>query len=191
MPWLPDIEALLPLWPWLLLILAAEFVQRLDDAPNAIATVVSTRGIPPGRGHGGRAQRRGAFAGTAVASTIGQGILRAEAIDISTVGAAMIGIVFWSTVAWYFGLPTSESHGLVAGLAGAGLAVAGPLRPARRGVAQGARRAGTLHRVRPRGGDRPDDQHLLAVPAQPARPRAAVVRAAAGRLRRADGVQPW
>jgi len=68
----------------------------------------------------------GAFAGTAVAATIGKGIVRAEVIDIQTVGAAMMGIVIWSTVAWYYGLPTSESHGLVAGLAGAGLATAGP-----------------------------------------------------------------
>jgi PiT family inorganic phosphate transporter len=68
----------------------------------------------------------GAFAGTAVASTIGKGILRAEVIDVQTVGAAMMGIVIWSTAAWYYGLPTSESHGLVAGLAGAGLATAGP-----------------------------------------------------------------
>jgi PiT family inorganic phosphate transporter len=68
----------------------------------------------------------GAFAGTAVAATIGKGILRAEAIDIETVGAAMLGIVVWSTAAWYYGLPTSESHALIAGLTGAGLAVAGP-----------------------------------------------------------------
>ena len=47
-------------------------------------------------------------------------------MDIQTVGAAMMGIVVWSTIAWYYGLPTSESHGLVAGLAGAGLATAGP-----------------------------------------------------------------
>jgi inorganic phosphate transporter, PiT family len=128
MPWLPDLEALLPLWPWLLLILAAEFVNGWTDAPNAIATVVSTRVMRPHQAvvMAAALNAAGAFAGTAVASTIGQGILRAEAIDISTVGAAMIGIVIWSTVAWYFGMPTSESHGLVAGLAGAGLAVAGP-----------------------------------------------------------------
>jgi PiT family inorganic phosphate transporter len=50
----------------------------------------------------------------------------ASVIDIQTVGAAMMGIVVWSTVAWYYGLPTSESHGLVAGLTGAGLATGGP-----------------------------------------------------------------
>ena len=120
--------ALLGLAPWLLLILAAEFVNGWTDAPNAIATVVATRVIRPFRAVVMAAvlNAAGAFAGTAVAATIGKGILRAEAIDIQTLGAAMMGIVLWSTAAWYFGLPTSESHGLVAGLAGAGLAVAGP-----------------------------------------------------------------
>jgi PiT family inorganic phosphate transporter len=117
--------AVLGLVPWLLLILAAEFVNGWTDAPNAIATVVATR---PFRAVVMAAvlNAAGAFAGTAVAATIGQGILRTDAIDIATLGAAMVAIVLWSTAAWYFGLPTSESHGLVAGLAGAGLATAGP-----------------------------------------------------------------
>jgi inorganic phosphate transporter, PiT family len=122
------IEALWPLAPWLLLILAAEFVNGWTDAPNAIATVVSTRVMRPHHAvlMAAVLNAAGAFAGTAVASTIGKGILRADAIDVQTVGAAMMGIVIWSTAAWYYGLPTSESHGLVAGLAGAGLATAGP-----------------------------------------------------------------
>jgi inorganic phosphate transporter, PiT family len=68
----------------------------------------------------------GAMSGTAVASTIGQDIVRADIINLTTVGAAMVGIIFWSTLAWYYGLPTSESHALIAGLTGAGLATAGP-----------------------------------------------------------------
>jgi PiT family inorganic phosphate transporter len=121
-------EQLLPLLPWLVLILAAEFVNGWTDAPNAIATVVSTRVMRPQHAvlMASVLNAAGAFAGTAVASTIGKGILRAEAIDVQTVGAAMMGIVIWSTAAWYYGLPTSESHGLIAGLAGAGLATAGP-----------------------------------------------------------------
>jgi len=63
--------------------------------------------------------------GTAVASTIGKDIVRPEAISLSVVAAAMITIVIWSTIAWYFGIPTSESHELIAGLTGAGLAAAG------------------------------------------------------------------
>src|SRR3990172_3211837 len=124
----PDLDPLLRIAPWLLLILAAEFVNGWTDAPNAIATVVSTRVLRPHQAviMAAVLSAGGAFAGTAVAATIGTGIVRAEAIDVTTVGAAMMGIVIWSTVAWYHGLPTSESHGLVAGLAGAGLAVAGP-----------------------------------------------------------------
>ena len=67
-----------------------------------------------------------AAGGTAVASTIGTGIVSPEVISLPVVIAAMLTIVLWSTAAWFYGIPTSESHELVAGLAGAGLAAAGP-----------------------------------------------------------------
>ncbi len=113
----------------LLLVLAAEFVNGWTDAPNAIATVVSTRVLSPLQAVTMAAVLNiaGALAtGTAVAFTIGKGIVQPEVIGLHTVGAAMIAIVIWSTLAWRWGLPTSESHALVAGLAGAGLAAAGP-----------------------------------------------------------------
>ncbi len=112
----------------LALILAAEFVNGWTDAPNAIATVVSTRVLSPARAlmMASVLNLLGTLSGTAVAATIGTGIVRPEVIDIYTVGAAMVGIVLWSTLAWYFGLPTSESHALIAGLTGAALATAGP-----------------------------------------------------------------
>ncbi|HLE57613.1 MAG TPA: inorganic phosphate transporter [Rhodothermia bacterium] len=112
----------------LALVLAAEFVNGWTDAPNAIATVVSTRVLSPQRAlfMASVLNAVGALSGTAVAFTIGQDIVAPEIIDLSTVAAAMVGIVLWSTAAWYYGLPTSESHALVAGLTGAGLAVAGP-----------------------------------------------------------------
>jgi PiT family inorganic phosphate transporter len=108
--------------------LAAEFVNGWTDAPNAIATVVSTRVLSPYRAvlMATALNILGAMSGTAVAATIGTGIVNPEAITSVTVAAAMVGIVFWSTLAWYFGLPTSESHALVSGLAGAGLATSGP-----------------------------------------------------------------
>lgn len=116
------------IWVVLALVLAAEFVNGWTDAPNAIATVVSTRVLSPYRAvlMATVLNILGAMSGTAVAATIGTGIVDPEAITIVTVAAAMVSIVFWSTLAWYFGLPTSESHALVSGLAGAGLATAGP-----------------------------------------------------------------
>lgn len=112
----------------LILILAAEFVNGWTDAPNAIATVVSTRVLSPGPAviMATILNFLGTLSGIAVATTIGKGIISPDAISLLTIGAAMVGIVIWSTVAWYYGLPTSESHGLVAGLAGATLATAGP-----------------------------------------------------------------
>ncbi len=112
----------------LVLVLGAEFVNGFTDAPNAIATVVSTRVLRPYAAvlMATTLNTVGALSGTAVAATIGKGIVRPEAINYLTVAAAMVGIIFWSTLAWRYGLPTSESHALVAGLAGAGLATAGP-----------------------------------------------------------------
>ena len=110
------------------LVLAAEFVNGWTDAPNAIATVVSTRVLKPRTAvmMASILNMLGAMSGTAVAATIGKDIVRPEAINLITVGAAMVGIIFWSTLAWYYGLPTSETHALVSGLAGAGIATAGP-----------------------------------------------------------------
>lgn len=121
-------DGLLPLLPVLLLVLAAEFVNGWTDAPNAIATVVSTRVLSPSQAliMATILNVVGTMSGTAVAATIGKGIVKPEVINLTTVGAAMVGIIFWSTLAWYYGLPTSESHALVAGLTGAGLAAAGP-----------------------------------------------------------------
>lgn len=124
---MPDIS--LSLIIVLLLVLAAEFVNGWTDSPNAIATVVSTRVLSPSQAVAMAAilNMVGALVtGTAVATTIGKGIVMPEVIDLSVVAAAMLTIVLWSTIAWRYGIPTSESHELVAGLAGAGLAAAGP-----------------------------------------------------------------
>ncbi len=112
----------------LALVLAAEFVNGWTDAPNAIATVVTTRVLRPSHAVvlATVLNTVGAFYGIKVAQTIGKGIVKPEAINLPTIAAAMTGIIVWSTLAWWRGLPTSESHALVAGLTGAGLAVAGP-----------------------------------------------------------------
>jgi PiT family inorganic phosphate transporter len=124
---MPDISFLLIFS--LILVLAAEFVNGWTDAPNAIATVVSTRVLSPSVAVVMAAVLNivGAIVtGTAVAATIGKGIVSPEVIGLPVVAAAMLTIIIWSTIAWRWGIPTSESHELVAGLTGAGLAAAGP-----------------------------------------------------------------
>lgn len=126
---MPEMALLLPLLPVLFLVLAAEFVNGWTDSPNAIATVVSTRVLSPGQAVVMAAVLNivGALVtGTAVATTIGTGIVKPEIIGLPVVAAAMLTIVVWSVVAWFYGLPTSESHELIAGLTGAGLAAVGP-----------------------------------------------------------------
>ncbi|MGH9317712.1 MAG: inorganic phosphate transporter [Thermoanaerobaculia bacterium] len=112
----------------LLLILGAEFVNGWTDAPNAIATVVSTRSLSPLQAviMASALNLVGVLSGTAVAATIGTGIIDTKLVDLTTVGGAMVGIIVWSSVAARWGIPTSETHALVAGLAGAGIATAGP-----------------------------------------------------------------
>jgi PiT family inorganic phosphate transporter len=112
----------------LLLALAAEFTNGVTDAANAIATVVSTRVLSPSRAviMAGALNLVGVLVtGTAVATTIGTGIIKPEAIGLHTIAAALLTIIIWSWVAWRWGIPTSETHEMVAGLAGAGLATAG------------------------------------------------------------------
>src|SRR4030067_2244582 len=112
----------------LILVLGAEFVNGWTDAPTAIATVVSTRVLSPAKAVVMAAVLNlvGAIVtGTAVATTIGKGIVSPEIIGLPVVAAAMLTIIIWSTVAWRYGIPTSESHELVAGPTGAGLAAAG------------------------------------------------------------------
>lgn len=115
-------------------ILMFEAVNGWTDAPNAIATVVSTRAMPPQAAVAMAAvlNLAGVLAGTAVATTIGKNIVDIDAITRETAGggleiavAASLAVVLWASFAAYFGLPTSESHGIVAGLAGAAVAVAG------------------------------------------------------------------
>lgn len=112
----------------LLLVLISEFINGWTDAPNAIATVIATRVMKPGWALflAPMGNIFGAFYGTEVAKTIGTGFVKPEAINLLTLAAAMIGIIIWGLFSWYFGLPISKSHAMVAGLTGAGLATGGP-----------------------------------------------------------------
>lgn len=112
----------------LLLVLCAEFVNGWTDAPNSIATVVSTRTLSLRMAilMATILNTVGAFSGTAVAFTIGTDIIKSEVLTLDTLCAAMIAVIIWSLFAWKFGIPTSETHALVASLSGAGMAFAGP-----------------------------------------------------------------
>src|SRR3954449_5744322 len=112
----------------ILVALAFDFVNGFHDAANSIATVVSTRVLSP----------RWAvlwaaffnfvafvFFGLHVANTIGKGIVDPSIIDGSIVFAALVGAITWDLITWYVGIPSSSSHALIGGLAGAGVAKAG------------------------------------------------------------------
>ncbi|MFA5438320.1 anion permease, partial [Dehalococcoides sp.] len=116
--------------PYLLIILLAigfAFVNGTNDTANAIATVVGTRVLSPRKAiiMAAVANLAGVFTGTAVARTIGKGILGPESLTYETVIAGLIAAVIWSVVATRKGLPVSLTHCLVAGLAMAGVAMAG------------------------------------------------------------------
>lgn len=112
----------------LICILVAEFVNGWNDAPNAVATIVGTRIMQPLHAllMAAALNILGAvLTGTAVAATVGTGIIKPEAINLSVVGAGVLGIAIFGIFATMRGIPISISHGLVSGLAGAGLATAG------------------------------------------------------------------
>ncbi len=114
---------------WLVLALAYlfEFSNGWTDAPNSIATVVSTRVLRPLTAvvMAGVLNLLGALSGTAVAKTIASGIVDADFVTLNTIAAAVLAATVWALGAQYFGLPSSESHALVAGLLGAGFAAGG------------------------------------------------------------------
>ena len=107
--------------------LAFDYINGFHDTANAIATVVSTGVLPirtavliaAGLNFGG------AFLGTAVASTIGKGILLPADVTQVVVLSALLGAIFWNLFTWYFGIPSSSSHALIGGLIGAGAARSG------------------------------------------------------------------
>ena len=68
----------------------------------------------------------GAFAGTAVAKTIGAGLVDESTTTQAVVAAALVGAIVWNLITWYYGLPSSSSHALIGGLLGATLVAAGP-----------------------------------------------------------------
>jgi inorganic phosphate transporter, PiT family len=115
------------LWFVLTLAYLFEFANGWTDAPNSIATVVSTRVLRPHHAviMAGTLNLVGALTGTAVAETIAQGIVDPDYVTLGTIAAAVLGATLWALAAQRYGLPSSESHALVAGLLGAGFAAGG------------------------------------------------------------------
>ena len=106
--------------------IAFEYINGFHDAANAIATVVSTKVLTPRQAIALAAffNLTGALMGTAVASTIGKGIVDTKVITMTTVLCALLGAIIWNLVTWWMGLPSSSSHALIGGLCGAALASA-------------------------------------------------------------------
>ncbi len=111
-----------------LLALAFDFSNGVHDAANSIATVVST-GVLKARNAVAWAAFFNfiAFAvfGLSVANTIGTGIVHPAIVDMPVIFGALIGAIAWNLITWWAGLPSSSSHALIGGLAGAGVAKAG------------------------------------------------------------------
>jgi PiT family inorganic phosphate transporter len=110
------------------LALAFDFVNGFHDAANSIATVVSTRVLTPLQGVVWAAVFNfiAAFTfGTAVAHTIGNGLVDVTQVDQLVIFCALLGAVSWDLITWRLGLPTSSSHALVGGYAGAAVVKAG------------------------------------------------------------------
>src|SRR6478672_689470 len=107
--------------------IAFEYINGFHDAANAIATVVSTKVLTPRQAIAMAAffNLTGALMGTAVASTIGKGIVDTKFVNMKTVLAALLAAIIWNLVTWWLGLPSSSSHALIGGLCGAALATAG------------------------------------------------------------------
>lgn len=121
----------------ILVALSFDFINGFHDAANSIATVVSTRVLSPGKAVIWSAFFNFAAAflfGTAVARTIGNGMIERTivrggqeitVVTFAVIFAGLFGAIVWDLITWYFGLPTSSSHALIGGYAGAAIAKAG------------------------------------------------------------------
>jgi inorganic phosphate transporter, PiT family len=120
---------MLPIVAILILVaLTFDFINGFHDAANSIATVVSTRVLSPGKAVAWAAFFNfiaAFFFGTAVATTIGKGMIDVRVVTFAVVFAGLAGAILWDLITWYFGLPTSSSHALMGGYAGAAVARAG------------------------------------------------------------------
>ena len=124
-----DVTLILPLLVALVLVaLAFDFLNGMNDAANSIATIVSTRVLRPQYAVAWAAFFNFVaflFFGLHVAQTVGSGIIDVAIVDPRVVFGALIGAIVWQIITQRLGIPSSSSHALIGGLVGAGLAKAG------------------------------------------------------------------
>src|SRR5512142_1870738 len=111
-----------------LVALSFDFINGFHDAANSIATVVSTRVLSPGKAVVWAAVFNFIAAlvfGVQVATTIGTGIVDVRIVTFTVIFAGLFGAIAWDLITWFLGLPTSSSHALMGGYAGAAIAKAG------------------------------------------------------------------
>jgi inorganic phosphate transporter, PiT family len=112
----------------ILVALAFDFVNGFHDSANSIATVVGTRVLQPFPAVLWAATFNFAalfLVGTAVAKTVGKGMIKVEIVTPSVILGGLLGAIAWNLITWYYGLPSSSSHALLGGYAGAAVAKAG------------------------------------------------------------------
>src|SRR4030088_3103570 len=112
----------------ILVALIFDYINGFPDAANSIATVVSTRVLSPGKAVLWAAFFNfvAAFTfGTAVASTVGSGMIDINIVTFAVIAGGLTGAIVWDLITWVYGLPTSSSHALIGGYAGAAVAKAG------------------------------------------------------------------
>src|SRR5437764_10836682 len=107
--------------------LAFDFTNGFHDTANYVATRVGTRGLSPRWAVlvSAAANLAGAFVTTAVAKTLGKGIIDTGIATDDTVLAALLGAIAWNLLTWWLGLPSSSTHALIGGLVGAALVQSG------------------------------------------------------------------
>jgi PiT family inorganic phosphate transporter len=128
------------LWVVVAVALGFDFTNGFHDTANAVATSVSTRALSPRMAVfvAAVANLAGAFVTTAVAKTVGKGIIDTGLATEKTVLAALLGAIAWNLLTWWLGLPSSSSHALFGGLIGAALVQSG---------SQGVEWHGVAHKV--------------------------------------------
>jgi PiT family inorganic phosphate transporter len=104
-----------------------DFTNGFHDTANAIATSVSTRALSPRVAVLVAAilNFAGAFVSLKVAATVAKGIVNPDAVTLSVILAGLVGAITWNLVTWFLGLPSSSSHALIGGIAGAAIAFDG------------------------------------------------------------------